>query len=67
MTAQTNSQQIRTLPTARPIADLSPNEKRALLLAGAWPKTLRKVKGWGVRVKSIRIGCQATGSKLSRR
>jgi len=31
MTAQTNFQQIRTLPTARPIADLSPNEKRALL------------------------------------
>jgi hypothetical protein len=30
-----------------------------------WPvhgqKTLRKVKGWGVRAKSIRIGCQATG------
>jgi hypothetical protein len=36
-----------------------------------WPvhgqKTLKKVKGWGVRAKSIRIGCQATGSKLSRR
>jgi hypothetical protein len=35
-----------------------------------WPvhgkKTLRKVKGWGVRAKSIRIGCQATVSKLSR-
>jgi amino acid adenylation domain-containing protein len=31
MTAETNSQQIRTLPSARPIADLSPNEKRALL------------------------------------
>jgi amino acid adenylation domain-containing protein len=31
MLAQTNSQQIRTLPAARPIADLSPNEKRALL------------------------------------
>ncbi len=31
MTAQPNSQQIRTPPTARPIADLSPNEKRALL------------------------------------
>ncbi|MGA3164142.1 MAG: amino acid adenylation domain-containing protein [Verrucomicrobiota bacterium] len=31
MPAQMNSQQIRTLPTARPIADLTPNEKRALL------------------------------------
>ncbi|MGD0207573.1 MAG: amino acid adenylation domain-containing protein [Verrucomicrobiota bacterium] len=31
MLAQTNSQQIKTLPAARPIADLSPNEKRALL------------------------------------
>jgi amino acid adenylation domain-containing protein len=31
MPAQTNSQQIRTLPAARPIANLSPNEKRALL------------------------------------
>src|ERR1017187_1373502 len=31
MPAQTNSQQTRTLPAARPIADLSPNEKRALL------------------------------------
>jgi amino acid adenylation domain-containing protein len=31
MTAETNSQQIRTLPSARPIADLSPSEKRALL------------------------------------
>ena len=31
MPAQTNSQQITTPPSARPIADLSPNEKRALL------------------------------------
>ena len=31
MPSQTNSQQIRTLPAARPTADLSPNEKRALL------------------------------------
>ncbi|HEV2436447.1 MAG TPA: amino acid adenylation domain-containing protein [Verrucomicrobiae bacterium] len=31
MPAQTNSQQIRTQPTARPIANLSPDEKRALL------------------------------------
>lgn len=32
MTAQPNSQQIRTPPSSRPIADLSPNEKRALLV-----------------------------------
>jgi hypothetical protein len=31
MPAQTNSQQIRTQPTARPIANLSPDEKRSLL------------------------------------
>jgi len=31
MTEQANSQQIRALPTAQPIADLSPDEKRALL------------------------------------
>src|SRR5579859_5531527 len=31
MPAQTNSQQIRTQPSARPIANLSPDEKRALL------------------------------------
>ena len=31
MPAQTNSRQIRPPPSARPIADLSPNEKRALL------------------------------------
>ena len=31
MPAQTDSQQITTSPSARPISDLSPNEKRALL------------------------------------
>src|SRR5450759_830114 len=31
MSAQTNSQQFSTQPSARPIADLSPNERRALL------------------------------------